>query len=101
MKRGMYLATITTPRGGATMRMFEVADVKQTYRLRVPELTRPEVFAQLSHYKAADRFFMVNCKCMGGRGAACGCARGRKALPTLCTRPLTPHPVHPPLPQRR
>jgi hypothetical protein len=41
------------------MAMFGVADVKQTYRLRVPELTRQETHAQLLHYASTGRFMMV------------------------------------------
>lgn len=54
----MYLAAVSQ-RHGAKMRLFDVAAVKQTYRLRVPELTRQETHAQLCHYADSGADFLM------------------------------------------
>ena len=59
LARGMFLTSVTE-RAGKKLRMFEVANVKLTYRLRVPELTRQEVHSQLAHYATTGRFMMLN-----------------------------------------
>ncbi len=58
MARGVYLTTVTQ-KHGRPMRMFAVADVKQGFRLRVPEASREEVHGQLLHYHTTGRFLMV------------------------------------------
>lgn len=59
MRRGMVLATVTQKHGDA-MRMFNVANVRDRFRLRLPELTRQEVFSQLLHYHSSQRFLMLH-----------------------------------------
>lgn len=58
MARGLYLTTVTQAHGNP-MRMFAVADVKNTFRLRVPEASREEVHGQLLHYHTSQNFLMV------------------------------------------
>lgn len=59
MARGMVLAT-TTQRHAKPMRMFDVAKVGGRYRVRVPELTRQEVYSQLLHYQRTGKFLMLS-----------------------------------------
>ena len=59
MARGVYLGT-TTQKHGHKMRLFNVANVLPTHRVRVPELTRRELHAMLMHYATSERFLFLN-----------------------------------------
>jgi hypothetical protein len=59
MKRGVFLSTVTQ-RHAKPMRMFEVANVRDRYRLRVGELTRPEIHSTLLHYHHSKKFLMLS-----------------------------------------
>jgi hypothetical protein len=59
LKRGLYLTTVSQ-KHKRPMRLFSVADVKQRYRIRVPEATREEIHSQLLHYHKSGNFFMVD-----------------------------------------
>jgi Mitochondrial ribosomal death-associated protein 3 len=58
LKRGVYLTAITR-KHSAKMRLFEVTDAREKFRVRVPELTRQEIYSTLKHYQQTGRFFMV------------------------------------------
>jgi hypothetical protein len=58
MARGLYLTTVTQ-KHSKPMRMFAVANVSETARLRVPEATREEIHSQLKHYAASKGFLML------------------------------------------
>ena len=92
LKRGLYLATVTT-KHGKLLRMFDVANVKHAFRVRVPELTRQELFSQLLHYHKSEQFFMLH-------GEWRRLRRRRRPTSTLSVmnapthshRPASPHP---------
>lgn len=99
MKRGAWLTTITESHGGRQLRLFSVADVKAAYRLRVPELTRQEVWSTLRHYHSTGRFFMLSGACARG-GMGDWVVVGRLQTRRGASLPARPRPDRHPSPPR-
>jgi hypothetical protein len=58
-KRGVVVGTITR-KHSMPMRLFDVANVQQSLRLRVGELTREELHSMLLHYHYSKKFLMLS-----------------------------------------
>ena len=89
MARGLWLCAVSHKHTEDMSAMFTAANVRNSYRVPVPRLTRQELHSQLRHYKESGNLFMLQGEFFQqGRALFCG-------RPPFASRP-TPHARPPP-----